>query len=166
MCTINENNKFKRGITLVEVLVSISIVLIMTTAIVINFSDIKKETSLLLFQDQLIAHLRYVQVRSMNSSNTLGIHIGSSNHFILFEDMNLDNSLDSEEERERVNIPEGITFASPLIGSNLLFDNDGSPVFFDKNGTSLYPVLLIIEDIANNSKIILINRVGLIKSQN
>ena len=150
------------GFSLIEILVSMTIVLIVTVAISATFLDMMEEMALYQFKDQLITDLRYAQIKSINSTHNFGIHIESETEAILFRDDIAPNDIyNTGDARIRtINLPEGVVFLFPPVNNNIVFGREGelSPPLSP-------PITLITIEITDNfySKIISINQIGLIK---
>lgn len=147
--------RIQRGFTLIEVLVAMVIVLIMTVTIGIAFMEDKEKIELILFRNELIAELKYIQARSINTLNNYGIHINAiTNYAVLFKDVNNSGIYDTEEKIRNINIPEGITFlllSPPSL--DIVFQKDGA---INTNRT----ITITAGDISID---ILINSIGLIE---
>ena len=159
------NNQFNKAFSLIEILVSITIILIMTVAISVTFLGIEEELALSRFRDRLITDLNYARMRSMNCERNFGIHIETPEKnilfpekAILFRDDNEDNIFhDTVDAKIReINSPEGMFFAPDMAGHNIVFG---------RNGELAYPPSSTNIDIQSSyfTKVISINRIGLIE---
>lgn len=151
------NNQFNKAFSLIEILVSITIILIMTVAISVTFLGIEEELALSRFRDRLITDLNYARMRSMNCERNFGIHIKTPEEAILFRDDNEDNTFNTADTKIRkIDSPEGMFFASDMAGRNIVFSRNGELAF------PLFPTNIIIQS-SYFTKVISINRIGLIE---
>lgn len=153
------NNQFNKAFSLIEILVSITIILIMTVAISVTFLGIEEELALSRFRDRLITDLNYARMRSMNSDRNFGIYIESSSRAILFRDDNEDNIFNDTVDAKirKIDSPEGMFFVRNMAGHNI--------IVFGRNGELAYPPSSTNIDIQSSyfTKVISINRIGLIE---
>ncbi len=118
---INKINKY--GFTLVELLVSLSIIILITTIFLANYKSTNKRSGLVLATQKLASDIRLIQTYSLGAKENNGIvppggwgivfdkTLDNNTSIIIFaDDSSLDftRALDGSEDVETVDFPEGI----------------------------------------------------------
>ena len=124
----------QQGATLLEIIVVMIVIGIVTAAVIDRVTDTK--TELYSWGDRVKVHLRYAQMRAMNSDRVWGVNFsqsGSTAQYFLFEDRNRDKSIDIPTEQVRLPGENDLVLTLPTeiqltagLGS-LSFDNWGRP---------------------------------------
>lgn len=130
---LNKFFKINTGYTLIELIVSISIIVILTALLLPNYHAGGRQNSLVGAIQQLSGNLRLVQNYAIgakkNNNNQIplggwGIYLSaSSSNYILYSDNNGDHNYTIGEMYRQVNLPSG-----------MIFDDAG---FFGKNSAGI-----------------------------
>jgi type II secretory pathway pseudopilin PulG len=116
------------GFTLLEVLVILTLIAFLTVVVVSMFQD-RDGARHITTGDILAAHLRYVQMRSMDSGASWGIQYNNSNGqnaYWMFRHPSADPHPLPGESDDRVNLVSGITVGPGDF--TLRFDDWGRPI--------------------------------------
>jgi prepilin-type N-terminal cleavage/methylation domain-containing protein len=173
-----------KGFTLVEVMVSLSIIGIMSTVFLVNYHSTNQRSALILSSKKMASDIRMAQNHSLGSkeygsgnipSGGWGVYIDkTSSDYIIFADNNGNYSFDSGEDdsslgAEIVNFPSRIGVKSITV--NGVDVNTASIVFLPPNPKTYINTLdgvsakiILEEDVSFSTSTVEINYFGLIDS--
>lgn len=133
-------HKREKGVTLIE-LVAVLIILGVLAAVVVSRIGSTSEVDLKAQTEVLKSHIRFAQLRAMNSDAanpsvcqaSFGIST-SANSYFMFRDCNTSTKVTLPgAESDTINLPSGMT----LTATTVTFDEWGRPCT-DVNGTTIY----------------------------
>jgi len=178
------------GLTLIEMMVSISMIVIIAALFIANYQSVNKRTDLIMTAQNLVADLHYAQNNTLGltkyngvvPAGGWGVHFdtASSSQYIIFADLDSPEDLNymvyDEDEgmvnygARRIELPSNIYISSLRIGgatttmSNVTFlPPDPQTNIFDGSATSTLLEIELIENKNNSAKTIQINFLGLIE---
>lgn len=171
--------KNKKGFTLIEMLVSVSIIALMAGLYLANYRDTSKNSSLALAAQKLAGDIRLAQNYSLGLKERDGVlpesgwgvnFVKGDNYYTIFSDLNEGSyMMEVGEEFNRVNLPRGVTIDSISIGDSVDLENELDVVFLPPD-PSVYinrinntKAILSIKDKRGETKSILVNFFGLIE---
>lgn len=170
----------KEAFTLIETLISLSIIVILSSLLVANYKVSNSYSSLVNFQNSLISDLESIKWKAINAQDYNGLvpvywglylEKGSSTYQI-FADLNGNFSLDAGEDLSYFGGKKYISSADSVVSKISLADrvlilfstNNGFPVFYDMNTSSQSEDDLVIElknNDLNSAKLVVSNSFGL-----
>jgi prepilin-type N-terminal cleavage/methylation domain-containing protein len=188
------NTKYKildtnSGFTLIEVLVSLSIIIMMTTLFLANYSGGTRSNNLFLGEQQLVSDLRTSQNRGLGSTpyngsfpaGGWGIHLStiSNSSYIVFADVNGNETYevgeaDQTKGGQTMPLPAGI-----IVSALSTVDGSSNPTSLDitslppdpvtriYNGTATSSIgyITLKNTITNQTSVITVNVLGLIQDE-
>ncbi|MFC1613366.1 Tfp pilus assembly protein FimT/FimU [Patescibacteria group bacterium] len=123
-----------KGFSIIEIMVSITVLVYLTTVSIVNFRDAEKNTQLVLASNLLVSNTRNVQNMVINGSSFngspmpsggYGIHFNNS-QYIIFADNDSNKVYDAGEEMITTNLIDvSLTFFQK---DNLLFTPPGAEI--------------------------------------
>lgn len=166
---------YQSGFTLLEILISIFIVGLMTSVVIVNYRSSGYRVEINNATEQLASNIRLAQnfslgTREFNGANpkAWGVRfaIGDLNHYIIFADMDGNNSYSADENYKTINLPNGVAFSN-LGGAT----NEVSIIFIPPDpitkilidGVNQDNINIALQESFNNSiKEVSVNFLGLI----
>lgn len=177
----------KNGFTLIELIVSITIIGMVTGLFLANYSSANRRTDLTMTAQKMVADIRLAQSYSLGlarygSSGSLNIPVGGwgvhfdlqsygSNKYNIFADDDADTLYGGGEADERfgaqvVNLPNNITIQSVSVGTKVdITFLPPDPITTINNGTATSTsVDIVLKDARTNSiKTVRVNFLGLVE---
>ena len=114
MKSLNRMNQDK-GFTLIEVLLVLSVVSLLATVPVMQFTQLKKETETQLFFEQLRSSITLIQSEAILNHQWTSMEVYPSNRLILFEVEGAENT--SHPANHVLHLPESIS----LLGKSKVY---------------------------------------------
>jgi len=178
------------GLTLVEMIVSISMIVIIAALFIANYQSINKRSDLIMTAQNLVADLHYAQNNTLGlskyngvvPSGGWGVHFdtASSSNYVIFADLNGPGEIGymSYDDGEGyinygarlIELPPNIYISSITIGagtttmSNVTFlPPDPKTNIYDGSATSTLLKIELTENKNNSTKTIQVNFLGLIE---
>lgn len=116
----------QQGFTLIEVITVLLLLIIVSAIVVPRMLDTGADNAAAV--NRIKTHLRYTQIRSMNSEGTWGIKFDNTSHtYWLFNTISPNNEDDAiklpSEDADQISFPSSMTITPDLIA----FDSLGSP---------------------------------------
>lgn len=168
-----------KGFTIIELLVSISIIALLSGIVLTNYKGGSLKIELGSQVDKTISDVRIAQnyslgTREFNSvtpAGGWGVHfsLSQSNQYIIFADINANKSFDVNEEYKRIILPTGIVLSSLVGGVNqfssadiVFLPPDPQTIINTDNGQINSLNVVFQEKTWNTTKSLLVNFLGLI----
>jgi prepilin-type N-terminal cleavage/methylation domain-containing protein len=180
----NKNQKINKGFTLVEMLVSVSIIGVMSTIFLVNYHSTNKRSELILTSQQLAGDIRMAQNHSLGSkeygagnipTGGWGFYVNKANSdYLIFADNNGNYSFDVGEDNtsmgaQKIDFPSRIGVKDILV--NGVDVNSVSVVFLPPNpktyingSDSAIVSIILEEDVSSSTSTVEVNYFGLIDS--
>ena len=167
----------KKGFTLIEILVTSSIIVILAAILVANFPGGGKQFALQQTAHKLIQDLRKAQEMAMSAkeescaggeANGFGIHfeMASPNSYTLFANCDAFYDYDSGIDKDLQNIPleTGIKILNLSADpSDIVFAPPGPATYINHTAFSTAQIIISVESDTSKTKIIRVNSSGLIE---
>jgi len=135
--------KNRQGITLIEVLVTISIIVTVLSLYTINYQAASKRSQVILSAQKVVSDLRLAQSYAASAkrfnenveSNIWGVYFDTDNpsQYILFNDLNNDRTYNDGEQFRLLTLQKNIK----VYGFQYKDKNDGSYYPFSENNNNL-----------------------------
>lgn len=170
LLTLKKNS----GFSLVELLVSITIIAMLSGIFLANYKGAGQRSELSLAAHKLASDLRLAQNRSLGSfkrngvipNGGWGIYIdktSSPNNYVFFADDNYPDSpnyiFDQSEAAETIKLPEKITLSHPGDNVSIVFEPPVPKTYI--NGQNSGDISIVLTD-GNTTKTVLVNFFGLV----
>lgn len=185
---LKKNRKNNQGMTMIEILVSISIIVIILGLYTVNYHAANRRTQIILSAQTIVSNLRLAQSYAASakrfnenvSSNVWGVYFDKTkpSEYIMFNDVNNNGTYDLGEQFRLFKLHAGIEIASleyaDINGDYYQFNDDNLAITFIppdpetkfKNGSNYEDkprVVIVLHDNTNDStKKIGVNFFGLI----
>ncbi|MFH0840498.1 MAG: GspH/FimT family protein [bacterium] len=132
----------REGVTMMEILVSISIIVIVLSLYTVNYRTANKRTQTILSAQKIVSDLRLAQSYAASAkrfneniaSNVWGVFFDKSNpsQYIIFNDINNDDTYDPSEKFRLIDLQPGISVYSLEYETS-----DGEEYSFSENQLSI-----------------------------
>ena len=167
-------NKKTAGFTIIELIVSVSIIILMTGLFLNNYHSTNKRSELSLAAQKLASDIRLMQSRSLSSTKFggnvpnggWGIYFNKTTNpgsYIFFADDNFPNPptylFDTLEEDEEINLPANITLGHVGNSVSIVFEPPAPATYI--NGLNLGSINIVLTD-GESTKTVLVNFFGLV----
>lgn len=164
-----------KGFTIIELIVSITIIAMVTGIFLANYHDTNKKTALALAAQKLVTDIRLAQNYSLSTRELSagvsvpggwGIRASSASpnntFYVIFADLNSDKTYSVDEFYRRVDLPANVTISSitPASPVEIVF-LPPDPVTYVNNSSSA-SASITLRDSDGNTKIVTANFLGLI----
>ncbi|MEK7557887.1 MAG: hypothetical protein AAB530_01615 [Patescibacteria group bacterium] len=185
--TLKKYTRYNHGFTVIEMLISVGIIVFLTTIFLVNYHDVSYRTELIIEAQKVVSNLNLTRSFSLSSrkyNNEVskggwGVYFSSlsSDRYLIFADVNNDNSYNSNEANEAlggriIKLPNKVIIdsMSVCVGDNCKEEekNAVSVVFVSPNPTiyinkaiSTSARIKFKETGSNSTKTIKISSVGL-----
>ncbi len=175
-------NKNLFGFTLIELMVSISIIAIISSMYLVNYRSANKATQLSLAMQKLSSDIRLAQNYSLGlvdfngeiPEGGWGVHFNQGDNFYTIFADSFDDTIgsytfdDSSEEFRKINLPKGVSIDSIAIGDTPDMESSLDIVFLPPNPTTYIngvdntKAKITLKNTDNNTSDIEVNFFGLI----
>lgn len=174
--------KNKRGFTLIELIVSISIIALISSIVLANFNSYKRSGGLSASTQLIMSDIRKAQsyalsLKDFGSTGNYpmggwGVYFDiAGNRYIIFADLNGDYKWNGDSESVEVkNLPSGIKISNitslPAGSSNtanIAFLPPAPKVYLTHGGSDRNTIIITLEDDIGGSKNIFMNKFGLVE---
>lgn len=118
---------FKKGLTLIELLITISIIGILVGATVPTLSKYIPGISLNGAAKTLVATLREAQEKTITEQKPYLVRFNTSSSPPYYELIRLNNTLEELQRKTELNTSETISLADTITNNQIIFSPDGGP---------------------------------------
>lgn len=143
----------KNGYTLIELIISLSIIAILSVGIVVTYQYFKRDTETETAAQKIIASLREVQSRALASqdNSTWGIHLGR-NSYVIFS-----GTYDQTNPKN-----ETIVLGTSVVIDNISLHNSVNEIIFSKltGATENYGQFDVVSIVSGSAKTITVTKEG------
>ncbi|MBI4812210.1 prepilin-type N-terminal cleavage/methylation domain-containing protein [Candidatus Falkowbacteria bacterium] len=174
-----KNQKSQRGFTLIELIVSISVIAMMSGLFLANYHSANKRSELASAAQKTASDIRLAQQFSLGANEFngappaggWGIYFDESSpdSYIIFADIDENRNYDSGEEHARVNLPVGVSIEEIEDSDTGIIITNASVVFLPPdpityiNNSSGNNVSITLKDVNNSVKTVEVNFLGLVE---
>ena len=173
------------GFTLIEMLISLTIIAFISTIFIVNYHSANKRSQLNMFKQKLASDIRLVLNNSLGAvayggppavSVGWGIHfqLNDNTHYTIFADIDNNKKYDigGNETVETISLPEGLEFNSlsynsisflPIMPMDIVFYPPDPIIYFNETTFPLATIELGFDDIGSPDAQITINPFGLVE---
>jgi len=170
------------GFTLIELLASITVIALISGVFMVNYHNTSKRSELKVSAQKLASNIRLAQNYSLGSKTYNGtatpaggwgvrVALSSPSNYIIFADLDSDQSYDAGEAMETKTLPAGVTINSlaPANAVDIIFFPPNPDIYINGDDVFSNPantaVIVIKENINNSTATVTVNYFGLIDAQ-